>query len=187
MEEPNIRQNKDLIQSLNDIYEMNLKIQKELEQLKREVKLNQDNMNEKIRHTNNLVMETKNSLSQKLRTVQLESTQNTQVLEKLEEGLLDIEVLKDDNQFIQDKLDRLNNDVIKIQSVLIKNDDKIYEEEDEKEEEDEEPYLLESVMKSRNRDKEESMTRKKEIKVEAYEVREIKHPFQDILNPKTKI
>ena len=118
-EDLDIRQNKDLIQSLNEIYQMNTAIQKEMKILKNNIESTNQSQDDKIRRLNTLVMESKNSMSQRLRFFQKDQVSTNRSLEELDLLKIEVENLKSENQILKERLRDINNDMIDLQSHII--------------------------------------------------------------------
>jgi hypothetical protein len=173
-EDLDIRQNKDLIQSLNEIYQMNIQLQKDLFELKKNYQNDIENQNEKIRQMNNLIIKTSNNYQQKL---SLQSSFKNNYLDEVPDNQIEIELLKDDNQLLHEKLKNLNNDILLLQNHIIQNSDEI-------------PDLTDLSINKNIRESSSPSSpssHMKEITNFEYHQYEMKdHPFNTILNPITK-
>jgi peptidoglycan hydrolase CwlO-like protein len=169
----NIRQNQDLIKSLNEIYEMNIKIQKEIEQIQTEMSDNNQSQTDRIRQVNNMVMESKNIFGQQVRSIQNEMGNGKELGDKIDGVILEMDALKGEINKMRNRMNALNNDMIVMQGNIISNGgEKInlqVENRGDKMEADNGGYF--------------SKRSGKYIPVETYN----NHPFNGILNPKTKI
>ena len=172
-EDLDIRQNKDLIQSLNEIYQMNISLQKELEYLRKTQEEQNQSQTDKILQINKLIMESNNSINSRVRNYQKDQVNMTRSLNNLDEICNEVNILKNENRVLKTRLKNLSNDMIDLQGHII-NQNPI-------ENSSEIEYLSE---KSKYRSKELS-DESRYIPVER--VYNESPPLPDILNPVTKI
>ena len=118
-EDLDIRQNKDLIQSLNEIYQMNIAIQKDMHFLKHNIESTNQSQDDKIRRLNSLVMESKNSMNQRLRFYQKDQITVNRSLDELKTMQIELDNLKNENQILKERIKDINNDMIDLQSHII--------------------------------------------------------------------
>jgi len=168
-----IRQNQDLIKSLNEIYSMNVRIQKEIEQIQTESQEQNQLQNDRIRQVNHMVMESKNAFGQQVRNLQNEIGDNKEQMDKTNGLMLEIESLKAELHKMRQRMMTMSNDMIVMQNHIISNGG-------------ENLNLQTKNLESESEIKTGGYFSRKHgkyIPVDTYN----NHPFNGILNPKTKI
>ena len=176
-----IRQNKDLIQSLNEIYQMNISLQKELEYLRATQEEQNQLQTDKILQINKLIMESNNSINSRVRNYQKDQVNMTRSLNNLDELCNEVNVLKNENRLLKTRLKNLSNDMIDLQSHII------YQNPIEKSSE----YPIESSIeysseKSKYRSISPALTDKSRY-IQVDRIQNESPPLPDFLNPVTKI
>jgi len=114
-----LRQNKDLVQSLNEIYHVHSKFARELDEIKNILEQTDNQILEKIINLNTIVIESKNEFSKRMRQFQLEQTKIQNRLDQLEYLNDDIDDLREENKHLRNVLKKFENDMIKLQSHII--------------------------------------------------------------------
>jgi chromosome segregation ATPase len=114
-----LRQNKDLIESLNEVYQMNTAFSHELEALKAEIDSLKEEQTEKMLKINNTLLETSNNLNKRLRVYQSAQESIAVGLAEINTFKEDMEKMKENSKIMQLRMTNLKNDMIALQSHII--------------------------------------------------------------------
>ena len=114
-----LRQNKDLIESLNDVYQITSAFGKELEILKAELDNTKEETAERIVQLNNIILETSSNLNKRMRVYQTAQENVIVGLNDIAMIKSEMEKLKENNKIMQLRMTNFKNDMIALQSHII--------------------------------------------------------------------
>jgi len=114
-----LRQNKDLVESLNEVYLMVTAFSKELDILKTELENNKEESAEKVLQLNNTILDISANLNKRMRVYQVAQENVATGLNELANIKEEMERLKENNKIMQLRLTNFKNDMIALQSHII--------------------------------------------------------------------
>ena len=114
-----LRQNKDLIESLNEVYQMCTAFSHELETLRTDLENTKEDSAERLLQLNNTILETSANLNKRMRVYQSAQESIIQGLSDLATFKEEMEKLKETNRIMQMRMTNFKNDMIALQSHII--------------------------------------------------------------------
>jgi len=116
-----LRQNRDLIDSLNDVFKNHLEIGREIESLNKNIESLDEKNKSQLIEQNNMIMEMKNSLNQRMRNYQVEQVKILKKLDNYDNLQEEFEISKNNNRFLNQRIKKLENDIINLQNYIMHN------------------------------------------------------------------